>query len=315
MRILREKRMDKKIYIQGGGYRATIDPLRGANCISLSHESDASLLREPPRDGVLDNPYLYGMPILFPVNRISGGEFLFEGRCYRFPINEPKTGCHLHGLLHETPFRLIEAEESRAVFRYEATADAPYLSFPHAFTVTMEYAVSESGFFHTVTVTNRSDANMPLMLGFHTTFNSRFLKDSRPEDIRAFADITEEYERNMEINYLPTGKILPFDTVSRALAEGEYNPFEGTASRHYRGCGLMTITDVRRRVRLVYENDAAYKFRLIFNGGEEGYICLEPQTCLANCANSPFSREAAGFSFLEAGASQTFRSRIYLEEF
>jgi galactose mutarotase-like enzyme len=78
MRISKKKRMDKKIYIRGGGYRAAIDPLRGANCISLSHESGASLLREPPKDGILDNPYLYGMPILFPVNRISGGSFEFE---------------------------------------------------------------------------------------------------------------------------------------------------------------------------------------------------------------------------------------------
>ena len=315
MRILKEKAMDNFLPIEGGGYTAVIHPSRGANCISLRHESGASLLREPPRDGILDNPYLYGMPILFPVNRIAGGEFSFEGRLYRFPINEPNTGCHLHGFLHETPFNVIEKEQSRVLLRYEASEDAPYLSFPHAFSVTMEYALDESGFSHTVAVTNHSDTRMPLFLGFHTTFNTCFLKNSRPENIRAFTDITEEYERNLEKDYLPTGKKPPFDAVSLALSKGRYRPFEAPTSRHYRGNGLMMLSDTENRIRMVYENDAAYKFRLIFNGGEAGYICLEPQTCLANCQNSPFTREEGGFDFIEAGATKTFRSKIYLEEF
>jgi len=308
--------MENVKVIQKGDWSAVINLSRGANCMSLRNKRyGAKILREPQADWVPDNPFTYGMPLLFPVNRIEGGEFEFEGRRYVFHINEPKTNCHLHGELHKTPFQLKSLSESRIVCSFSATEERPYLSFPHAFDVELEYELKGEGLFQRVTVTNHSRENMPLFLGFHTTFNSRFLKDSRPEDIRVFADITEEYERNMEVNYLPTGKILPFDAVSRALADGEYNPFSGTASRHYRGCGLMTITDVRRRVRMVYENDAAYKFRLIFNGGKEGYICLEPQTCLADCANSPFPREEAGFAFLEAGASQAFRSRIYLEEF
>ena len=64
----------------------------------------------------------------------------------------------------------------------------------------------------------------------------------------------------------------------------------------------------------MYENDERYAFRLIYNGGEDGYICLEPQTCLANCQNSRFSREEAGFDYVCTGESKTFNSRIYLEE-
>lgn len=308
--------MRDKIFLRSGGYRAVIDRKNGASCIGLRNDAfGAALLRELPANGVRDNPYLYGMPILFPVNRISGGEFLFEGRCYRFPINEPATGCHLHGELHRTEFELLSIAEDKALFRFRATEEQPYLSFPHAFDITMEYALSEGGLSHTVTVTNRSDTSMPLFLGFHTTFNTLFTKESRPEDIRVHAAITEEYARNMEINYLPTGEKPPFDAVSEALCQGTYDPFSGKISRHYRGKGGMAISDLRRRLRAVYENDEKYGFRLIFNGGEEGYICLEPQTCLANCANSPFSREEAGFDYLKKGESKTFASRIFLEEF
>ena len=69
----------KLINLSGGGYSAVINLNRGANCISLRHESGAVILREPEDPDVLDNPYLYGMPILFPVNRIDNGCFTVAG--------------------------------------------------------------------------------------------------------------------------------------------------------------------------------------------------------------------------------------------
>ena len=92
----------------------------GANLISLRYKQD-KILREPDYTKPLDNPYLYGMPILFPVNRIEGGRFTFEGREYIFPLNEEKTGCHLHGVLHQTPFTLKSKSSSSLVCLYKAT--------------------------------------------------------------------------------------------------------------------------------------------------------------------------------------------------
>ncbi len=307
--------MTKTINLRCGAWSAAIDSAHGANCIALRNDKyGATLLREPPNNKEPDNPYLYGMPILFPVNRIENGVFSFEGRRYVFPVNEPATGCHLHGELHRTAFEPIGITESKAVCRYAATKDRPYLSFPHEFEIVMEYELKDSGFYHTVTVANLSDKNMPLFLGFHTTFRTLFTRESRPEGIRIFADISEEYERNMEETYLPTGKKPLFDAVSSSLADGTYKPFQEKASRHYRSRGSMSITDIDRGLRLVYENDEKYAFRLIYNGGKDGYICLEPQTCLANCQNSPFSREEAGFDFLKPRESKSYRSRIFLEK-
>ena len=306
--------MSKKLVtISSGGYTAIINTERGANCISLRHSSGAVILREPVDHDALDNPYLYGMPILFPVNRIEGGRFEFEGREYVFPINEPSTGCHLHGELHRTSFELTEKTESRVVCRYSARA-GEYLGFSHAFEIIQEYELKAGGFYHTVTVINQSCENMPIFLGFHTTFNTLFTPESRPSDIRVYADIDEEYERNMELNYLPTGVKPRFDKVSLALADGTYKPFDGKVSRHYRGNGKMSLTDLKNRLRVVYVNDEKYGFRLIFNGGEDGYICLEPQTCLANCQNSPFLRSEGGFDYIESNSSKTYRSNIYVEE-
>ena len=106
------------ITIKSGGYEAKINASRGANCISLTYpEKGVSVLREPDYSAPLDNPYLYGMPVLFPQNRISGGKFEFEGRVYDFGINEPNTGCFIHGTLHEKPFEVVEVGEDYALFR------------------------------------------------------------------------------------------------------------------------------------------------------------------------------------------------------
>jgi len=300
-------------------YEAVIDLDRGGNCISL-RKGTLRILREPyyvsdPSDytgGELDNPYLYGMPILFPVNRISGGSFEFEGREYRFPINEPDTNCHLHGILHETSFKLIRKETDMILCRYEATADSPYLDFCHSFIIDIEYRLSGDGFTHTTCIKNTSNNNMPVMIGFHTTFNTLFASGKREETL-VYADISEEYERNMN-NYLPTGNIPEFDDVSDSLAKGTFNPFSRDISKHFKASlgGRMAIYDKSNKLSMIYENDEKYSFRLIFNRGE--FICLEPQNCMADCANSSFGRDKTGFDFIAPGKAKTYKSRIYIKE-
>ena len=211
------------------------------------------------------------------------------------------------------PFELADETESGITCRYRAEK-GEYLGFPHAFEIIQRYELGQDGLYHTVRVRNLSCENMPVFLGFHTTFNILFTSDSRPADVYAYAEISEEYERNMAINYLPTGVKPDFDDISVALSDGSYKPYEGSTSRHYRGCGKMSLTDVGVGLRMVYENDEKYGFRLIYNGGAEGYICLEPQTCLANCQNSLFPRSENGFDFIEPNSEKIYNSRIYLEE-
>ena len=303
-------------WICAGDYRAAICLTRGANCVSLRNTRyGASVLREPELSGELPHPFLYGMPILFPVNRISGARFTFEGREYVFPMNEPETGCHLHGMLHIEPFDCIERTENRIVARYRATDEHPYGLFPHAFEVTVTYALSEVGLHQSMTVKNCSDTNMPVMIGFHTTFRAAFTDTSRREDIRVYADLSEEYERNMK-NYLPTGKKPAFDEVGTALTAGEFIPFGRPTSKHYRAgnSGRMVLYDTGRDLSLVYENDEKYAFRLIYNGNADEFICMEPQNCLVNAANSPIPREEAGFDVLAPNEEKNYRSRIYLAD-
>lgn len=296
--------------LQKGSWTAVINLSRGANCISLRHEEyGAWLLREPQyTEG--EHPFLFGMPLLFPVNRISGGGFTFEGREYRFPVNEPATGCHLHGGMHEMPFEVVEGDGERLVCACRMDASRPYGAFPHDFEIRITYRLEEEGLAQQTEVRNLSDTNMPCLLGYHTTFRIPFIEGGR---VRVMTDMCEEYTRGAD--YLPTGETPPPDETMRALTEGTFDPLSRPISRHCRAgaSGLMTLTDEVHGVRVVYENDAAWGFRLIYNGDADGFICLEPQNCLVDAPNNVFGRERSGFDAIAPGECRVYRSWIRME--
>ena len=307
--------MEEFVYLKAGEYTAIINPSRGANCISLRHKRfDAKVLREPDYANI-DNPYLYGMPILYPNNRISDGRFVFEGREYAFPINEPSTSCHIHGFLHETPFEVVEKGVDYVVCAYKATKDKPYCTFPHEFSVKMTYRLTENGLTFDTEIHNESEENMPNLLGFHTTFNIPFLQEGNGEDVRILTEVKDLVERNMQV-YLPTGKILSDDEITAKLCRGEFMPFESVVSRQYfaKDGGRVVLSDKKHKLSVVYDMDEKFGFRLLYNGNADAYICIEPQTCMANAPNAPFDRDYAGFDSIQPHEMKVYRSRIYIKE-
>ena len=303
------------IKLNSKNYTAEINLSRGANCISLKNkEYNANILRKPDYSKEIDNPFLYGMPILFPVNRISNGEFEFEGRKYTFPINELTTNCHLHGFLHTAKFELVRKSESFVECRY--MSDELYKFFPHKFSVEITYTLSENGLLQETCIYNLSDTNMPVFLGFHTTFNLPFVNGASAENIYVLAEVGNEIERNIT-NYLPTGKILTCDDISQKLNRGEFQPFGNKISKPYKAGndGRIEILDKENRLRIVYENDKNFGWRLYYNGDADKFICLEPQTCMVNCQNSEFDRDFTGFTYIEPKSYKKYVSRIYIEEF
>lgn len=294
------------ITLKNGSSEAKVNLSLGANLISLNIK-DKKILREPDYSKPLDNPFLYGMPILFPVNRIEGGSFRFEGREYNFPINEEKTNCHLHGSLHKTPFVIDSLSKNRVVCKYSATANAPYLSFPHEFMIFVEYKLNKNSISIKTTVKNNSNLNMPIFLGYHTTFN---VNDNSLIKVGAKFEI----ERNMK-NYLPTGRLPGFDGISNSLINGEFVPTTSKISKHYKSkkFGKMVIFDKTSNESVEYFNSNNLSFRLIYGDGTS-YICLEPQTCMANCQNAPFDRNFSGFSFIKPHKKKVYLSKIKLSK-
>ncbi|MFC4596780.1 aldose 1-epimerase [Cohnella hongkongensis] len=317
---------EQAVYLKHGKYSAIVLPGIGGNLISFRDESRGfRFIREPEGDawaGFVERPWVHGVPVLFPPNRYDAGTFEYDGRTYRFPVNEPSTGNHLHGFVYSSKWEVVEygstEEESFATVRLVFDEKEPgYAYFPHRVTLTQTLTLTDAGLSHRFEATNDSAEAIPFMLGFHTTVNAPFAPGSRPEDLECGFSFGERWELNERM--LPTGRRLPLNEEERRLREGKGDPYFASMDNHYTasavdGINAMTLYDRRTGVRFVYEAGDAYKHWMVYNGEASGsFFCPEPQTGMVNAPNVDLPAEETGLIRLEPGESWSAVSRMYSE--
>ena len=290
------------ISLTAHGYTALIDPEHGGNCVRLSRFGADALRTPAGEEARRKAPFFYGTPILFYPNRISGGRFTFESREYVLPVNEPSTGCFLHGVMHD-----------RAHLRRRFTSEDRYMTLPHAFTVDMGYHLTSEGLRQTVTVTNDSGLDMPFGLGFHTAFRLPFTPGGEAGKVTMRLDAAAEYPRDQK-TYLPDGTVLTDYPDREALARGTFVPAARPVSRLFKmgDDKTMTLTDPGTGVRVTYTAERGYRYWMVFSPSP-GFICAEPQSWLTNCPNGPFPREETGFDFIVPGGSRVCETLMSIE--
>ena len=105
-----------------GDYAALLVPDMGANLVRLADtRRGIEILRAPAGDEVEEfrrRPHVFGLPILFPPNRIADGQYTFDGRTYRFPITDAKGGHYHHGILKRFCLANITFLQFRIQIRY-----------------------------------------------------------------------------------------------------------------------------------------------------------------------------------------------------
>ena len=266
----------------------------GANLYRLKHKNTGvELLRSPSSlEELRANPQMYGIPILLPPNRIENGRFVWQGREYTFPINEPECGNHLHGLILGFPWKLAESGDDYAVMTYEFTATD---GFPHNFSLSITYRFTSEAVVQEFTVTNKSDLAMPLLLGFHTAFR---MSPQAKVRITAF----NGYWEMDTSRFLPKGELISWDgspvygddqavschcPVTTDIVDGK--PFRGAV-----------IDYPENNAKLYYEFDEVYKHWCLWNqGGNNQFFCPEPMTCMVNAPNLDMPVEISGIEAIE----------------
>lgn len=301
-----------------GPYEADVCQAMGSNCIRFSRDG-ISVLRTPPdMDTFRDQPNVYGMPLLFPPNRIKGGTYTYQGRVYRFPVNEPARGHHIHGFLSSTPFtpsgQHISAEGVSVTFQAAFDERSPYLAFPHAFSVRLDYLLNDDGLLQTLAIINNSPLDMPCGLGFHTAFHVPFLPDTCGEEYRLCALVEEEICLD-PVTIIPTGERRNGGTIVKELREGSLNPAGSPLSNHFGGrSGDIKLTHMPSGAAIRYLPDPAFSFLMLWNGGgQSGYVCPEPQTWQVDAPNSFLPPSTSGFAALKPGGTITLNSRLSIE--
>ena len=311
-----------------GDYAALLVPDMGANLVRLADtRRGIEILRAPAGDEVEEfrrRPHVFGLPILFPPNRIADGQYTFDGRTYRFPITDAKGGHYHHGILKSQPFAVSKAwetaDEVLVECRYYSNAgnDAIFRDFPHEFKCKIVYRLTARGLEQEVMFANRSKEPMPVGVGFHTPMRIPFAGGAAGDYVMraAVGERVELSERN-----IPTGRKLPLsEKFARLRGAGlqvtDCDPIEAAFTvreievdgKPFRGA---LVENLRTGVRTCYEVDGQTTCWTIWNnGGKVPYCCPEPQSWTTNAPNMP-DPEAEGFRSIAPGGTWSMKFRLY----
>lgn len=292
----------------GAGTAALVTPELGANLISLT-AGDRELLRRPPdSDELRSRPTRWGIPVLLPPGRIRHGKFQFAGRDYQLEVR-PETGHHIHGFLLKRPWRVLElGPGARAVLAFRS-ADHPDVmeQFPHPFVFTMTYTLDGATLRCDTHIQNQGDTPMPFGLGFHHYFTAPDDGTGRYEIRVKGTDLQAELDGG-----IPTGQF------HEPVGPEDLRTWQPVHVIRRDASYLVTQPDADGWTRAELINRATgsvitvaagpeYKHWIVFNGlpGFEGFICLEPYTCIANAFNLDLPPEVTGMSPVAAGEGRS----------
>jgi aldose 1-epimerase len=326
-------RGEPAVRFRAGGYEALLIPGIGAQIIELKElKRGLTLLRSPERVELEEfkaRPQIYGLPILFPPNRLDAGKFPVGDRVLTLPLNSATGQEHLHGYLRlrawEIAATAAQGDEARveAVFEGNGAADPePYDWYLSQFRFRLNYTLSGAGLRQELTVTNRGQGTLPLGVGFHTALRVPFHPEGRAEDCRLRVSVGEEWE--LTERGLPTGKRLPLNGTDQMYRSQGVLPQGSRIAGHYTDQALIIgnrpfhgalIEDRSKGLRLVYEVGPEYRHWMIWNdAGDQGFICAEPQTWAVNAPNLKLPPEVTGYRELRPEQAWTAESSIYVEE-
>lgn len=241
------------IFMNAGDWQAAIDPDYGANLVFLRYKGQ-DVLR--PLSEAADDPFLVGAPLLLPANRTAGGRFSFLEKNYALPVNEARSGAHLHGQLYHAPFSIRSVTDGQALLHYENKGEL----YPFPFAVTLRYCLETTGLTSVYEIQNTGDTPMPLTFGLHTTFRE-------PAYFRVPLDACQE----KDALHLPTGRYVPLNPQERTYTQG--SPSRGIPiSGYYRAGGNRAQIG-----EFIYEVTGFDHWVLYNGGGNGGFLCVEPQ--------------------------------------
>lgn len=266
-----------------GEWSAEVNPSMGGNTVRLTRAGrDVLRPMEDPAQWEKE-PFLFGSPFLLPANRTDGGTFVFEGKRYTLPLNEPALRNHLHGRIAAHPFVLTEQGQDTVRLALENTGDL----YPFPFRLTVTVRLDEAGYRRTAEVKNTGPTDLPFTFGLHTTF-------PEPDFLRVpLAQAHRRDERHIPTHY------EPLNGEEQKIVAGT-DPRGVPLSGYYSSGG-----HVARVGEYEYTVSPNFDHWILFNGGgKRGFLCVEPQAGQVNGLNS------GGYLRLSPGQSELFETSL-----
>jgi aldose 1-epimerase len=225
-------------------------------------------------------------------NRIADARYAFEGQELRLPVNEPRTGSAIHGLVRDRPWRHVDSSATAVTLALDLPAQEGY---PFTLGLSATYSLSAGGLTVEVIARNAGERPCPYGAGAHPYVR-----------LGAGGPIDDALLR------IPAGATLEAD--DRGIPTGVEVPVQGTNFdfRNARPVGPLrldtaftrlepdddgftriALTAPEGRAGAVIWMDASHGYVMIYSGDtlpdaarRRRGVAIEPMTCAPDAFNS-----------------------------
>ncbi len=234
-------------------------------------------------------------------NRVAGGRYRFDGVDRQLPVNEPRTGCAIHGLTRALRWQVVDTSGDSVSLELDLP---PSDGYPFTLHLGVTYTLDSSGLTVRITATNRGGEPCPYGAGAHPYLR---VADGAPID-GALLHVPADATLDADDRGIPTG----------AMRSVDGSAYDFRAPRRIGGVTLDTAftrlradADGRTRISLTTQRgdgasvwmDHTHQFAMLYSGdtlGEESRrrrgLAIEPMTCAPDAFNS-----GAGLITLQPG--------------
>ncbi|MCB4807835.1 aldose 1-epimerase [Tamlana sp. 62-3] len=223
----------------------------------------------------------YASSILFPfANRIKDGEYKFEGKIYKFDINEPKNNNALHGLVFNKTFNIVSTKasenEAHIVLLYSEMEKHP--AFPYTYNITITYTFTRTTVSLNVIIKNTSNNTFPFTLGWHPYFSSENL-----------------YQSNISFNSLEKIE-LDDRNITSGVKPAPETDFK-IKNKTLDDCWILNSDEIVFKTpayKLQFNSNAKQNFLQIYTPPAPNTIAIEPTTGVSNSFNNQIGLQLLG---------------------
>ena len=113
-----------------------------------------------------------------------------------------------------------------------------------------------------------------------------------------------------------TWELVEDDEFHERLTNGDVVPAEQFISRHFsRPAGAaLRLTDTESGFSIVYDADDSFKYWMVYNGGNEDFLCVEPQTWINSAPHAPAKMKNVNIIGIEPDEKRDFVTYMRVEK-
>lgn len=273
----------------GSNISLSVIPEIGNNLYSIRLDDKEMLCGPQTLQDLIEHSTEFGIPILFPPNRIKNATFLFDDKLYNFPKNSGED--HIHGELSKnswevSSFEIVEKSGASITSTFKViNHPSIYKYYPFNMEFNLTITLFEGKISMKGEIQNNEEIKMPFSLGLHPYFNIPLKMEDAytmviPVDKEWPID-ADGFISGMPVETVLCKKLNTGIRISEIIARKGYSLFElKESSTVYSKCYIVNNQD---RTKMIFHVDNKFPYIIMFRPLWNNGISLEPYTSLTDC--------------------------------